>query len=132
MNDKKLKAQERATLQKLETQEQEILRKAEETGLECNYLFSTTFDRYRRQLRTLVELDKVISDSGTLVTKEYVKGRENVYIHPAVQQFDRTTDSANKTVATLMKIIKNFGAGEGEETDNLMDIINGGDADANE
>lgn len=117
-------------LMKLEEKEQAILRKAQENGLECDYLFSTTFDRYVRQLRTLVELDKVIAESGTLVTKEYVKGRGNIYIHPAVAQFDRTTDSANKTVATLLKIFKNFGVDSGEdEIDPLMDIINGGDAD---
>lgn len=116
---------------KLDEQEQAILRKAKETGLECDYLFRTTFERYRRQLQTLKELDKVISADGTLVTKEYVRGRENVYIHPAVAQFDRTTDSANKTVSTLLRIFKNFGVNDAEEEiDPLLDIINGGDPDA--
>jgi len=116
---------------KIEEQEKAILAKAEENGLECDYLFSTTFDRYRRQLKTLEELDKVISASGTLVTKEYVKGRENIYIHPAVAQFDRTADSANKTVSTLLRIFKNFGVDNAEEDiDPLLDIISGGDDDA--
>ena len=116
---------------KIEEQEKAILAKAEENGLECDYLFSTTFDRYRRQLKTLQELDKVISTSGTLVTKEYVKGRENIYIHPAVAQFDRTADSANKTVSTLLRIFKNFGVDNAEdEIDPLLDIISGGDDDA--
>ena len=115
---------------RLEEQERAILRKAEENGLECDYLFSTTFDRYRRQLKTLAELDKVIDSDGTLVTKQYVKGRENIYIHPAVAQFDRTADSANKTVSTLLRIFKNFGVDNAEDDiDPLLDIINGGDAD---
>jgi hypothetical protein len=47
-----------------------------------------------------------------------------------VSDFNRTTDSANKTVSTLLKIIKSFGSGESkEETDPLLDIINGGDMD---
>ena len=112
-------------IKKLEQQEKAILEKAKDAGLECDYLFSTTFDRYKRQLRTLIELDRVIEESDTLVTKEYIKGRGNIYVHPAVQQFDRTTDSANKTVATLMRIFKNFGVDNAEdEIDPLMDLIN--------
>lgn len=111
---------------KLAEQEQAILRKAEENGLECDYLFSTTFERYRRQLKTLEALEKEIENSGTLVTKEYVKGRGNVYIHPAVAQYDRTADSANKTVSTLLRIFKNFGVDDAEEEiDPLLDILNG-------
>jgi hypothetical protein len=43
--------------------------------------------------------------------------------------YNRTTDSANKTVSTLMKIIKGFNVGEGadKEKDDLMAAINGGD-----
>lgn len=115
---------------RLEQQENAILQKAQDNGLECDYLFSTTFARYKRQLRTLEQLDEIIEREGALCTKQYVKNRENVYIHPAVAQFDRTTDSANKTVSTLLRIFKNFGvANADEDIDPLMDIINGGDAD---
>ena len=62
---------------------------------------------------------------------EYVKNRKNVYTHPAIQDFNRTTDSANKTVQTLMKIIKSFTGEDLENVDEdpLLKIINGGDAD---
>lgn len=120
-------------MKKLEEQERSILRKAEEIGLEADYLFTTAFARYKRQVRTLIALDKSIQDAidngETLVTKEYVKGRGNVMIHPAIQQFDKTTDSANKTVATLLKIFKTWGVEAEEDVDPLMDIING---DAND
>jgi hypothetical protein len=47
-----------------------------------------------------------------------------------VSDYNRTTDSANKTVATLLRILKSFDGNEThEETDPLMDIINGGDVD---
>jgi hypothetical protein len=63
---------------------------------------------------------------GMLVDKEYVKGRKNVYSNPAVSDYNRTTDSANKTVATLIRIIKNFGVDEDkEDIDPLMEVING-------
>ena len=116
---------------KLEQQASEILKLAEESGLQSNYFFVTTFQRYQVQLQILDELEQAIKDEGMLVSKEYVKGRKNLYTNPAVSDFNRTTDSANKTVATLLRILKSFDADSSqEESDPLMDIINGGDADA--
>jgi tRNA(Phe) wybutosine-synthesizing methylase Tyw3 len=114
----------------LNEQAKEILRIAEESGVQSNFLFITTFKRYQVQLNILTELEKSIEQTGMLVTKEYVKNRANVYCNPAVQDYNRTTDSANKTVATLMKIIKTFNVSEeAEEGDPLMAVINGGDSD---
>lgn len=110
---------------KLKQQASEILRLAEESGLQNNYFFVTTFQRYQVQLQILEELGKVISKDEILVTKEYVKGRQNVYTNPAVTDFNRTTDSANKTVSTLLKILKTADAEKNDDTDPLMDVING-------
>ena len=41
-----------------------------------------------------------------LVTKEYVKGRENIYTNPAVNAYNKTCQQANNTTQTLMKIIE--------------------------
>lgn len=116
--------------QSLNEQAREILRIAEETGVQTNFFFVTTFKRYQVQLNNLTELETAIRDTGTLVTKEYVKGRANIYVNPAVTEYNKTTDSANRTVTTLMKIIKGF-AKEDEERDAdhdpLMAIINGED-----
>lgn len=114
----------------LNEQAKEILRLAEESGLQSNYFFVTTFERYQVQLEILENLKHAIDDEGMLVSKEYVKGRKNLYTNPAVSDFNRTTDSANKTVATLLRILKSFDAELAhEESDPLMDIINGGDID---
>lgn len=114
----------------LKKQADEILKLAKESGLQSNYFFVTTFDRYQMQLQILDDLKKAINENGMLVNKEYVKGRKNVYSNPAVSDYNRTTDSANKTVATLLRILKSFDAESSqEETDPLMDIINGGDED---
>ena len=65
-----------------------------------------------------------------MVEKEYVKGRGNLYTNPAITEYNRTTDSANKTVQTLIKILKGFKATESNnEQDALLAIINGGDED---
>lgn len=114
----------------LKQQANEILKLAEESGLQSNYFFETTFQRYQVQLRILEELEKAIEDEGMLVSKEYVKGRKNLYTNPAVSDFNKTTDSANKTVSTLLRILKNYGVeSTKEDSDPLMSIINGGDAD---
>lgn len=114
-------------------QANEILKLAEETGLTNNYFFVTTFERYQVQLEILDTLKESINADGLTVTKEYVKGRKNLYTNPAVSEFNRTTDSANKTVATLLRIIKSFDVDTSkEETDPLIDIINGGDPDDKE
>lgn len=111
---------------KLDEQAKEIVRLAEESGVQSNYFFVTTFERYQVQLQILEELQKAIEDEGMLVSKEYVKGRKNVYSNPAVGDYNRTTDSANKTVSTLMRIIKNFGdEADKEDVDPLMELIQG-------
>lgn len=120
-------AQRRNTTKSLKKQAAEIMRIAEAAGVQTNYFFLTTFDRYQTQIAILEDLKKRISESETLVTKEYVKGRENVYTNPAITEYNRTTDSANKTVGTLIKIIKGFkGEDGGEDIDPLFNIINGG------
>lgn len=115
----------------LNEQAREIIRIAEESGVQSNFFFITTFKRYQVQLNILTELEKAIKEEGTLVSKEYVKGRKNIYSNPAIQDYNRTTDSANKTVSTLMRILRNFGVSDSdsEEVDPLMKIINGSDED---
>ena len=95
-------------MEKLNIQEQanEILRIAQKFGVEQNFLFLTTFKRYQVQLTILNELEQKIKEDGTLVTKEYVKGRGNIYTHPAINEYNKTAQGANNTASTLIKIIK--------------------------
>lgn len=112
----------------LNEQAKEIIKIAEESGVQSNFFFLTTFKRYQVQLNILAELEKTMKDEGMLVSKEYVKGRKNLYSNPAVAEYNKTTDSANKTVATLMRILRNFNVEDSNESDDdpLMRIINGG------
>lgn len=110
----------------LKKQAAEIIKIAEESGVQSNYFFVTTFKRYQTQLNILEELEKTFENEGMLVSKEYVKGRKNLYSNPAVNAYNKTADSANKTVAVLIRIIKNFNVEESsEEDDVLMRMING-------
>lgn len=118
----------------LESQADAILRKAEEAGVASNYFFVTTFSRYLTQLRILDELEKAIDSEGLLVSKEYVKGRKNMYASPAVVQYNSTTDSANRTVTTLLKIVADMKR-ESEskpKEDPLMKLVNGDVGDGEE
>ena len=84
---------------------QELVDLAMQAGVEQNFFFVTTFSRYKVQINTLAKLEKVIANEDTLVTKEYVKGRGNIYTHPAITEYNKTAQAANNTVQTLLKII---------------------------
>lgn len=110
----------------LSEQAQEILAIAEKHGVEQNFFFITTFKRYQVQINILTELEKKIKEDGTLVTKEYVKGRENVYTHPAIAEYNKTSTAANQTVTTLMKIITTLRDKNDDNADELLDFLRGG------
>ena len=110
----------------LNEQAKEIIKLAEESGAQSNFFFLTTFKRYQVQLNILASLEKEINEGGAIVTKEYVRGRANVYTNPAIRDYNRTTDSANKTTATLMRILHEYGmTQETPEDDPLLKAIQG-------
>lgn len=116
----------------LNEQAQEILRIASEHGVEQNFFFITTFKRYQVQIQILNDLEKTIKEEGNTVKKEYVKGRQNVYTHPAIGEYNKTSTAANQTVTTLMKIITTMrsdeeesGGTEGGESNALLEFLRG-------
>ena len=66
----------------------------------------TTFKRYQVQMQILAQLEKEIRETGTTVTKTYVKGRENLCTNPAIAEYNKTSTAANSTVSTLIQIIE--------------------------
>ena len=114
-----------ANKKSLQEQAKEVLRIAQEHGVEQNFFFITTFERYQVQLDILEDLKQKIEEDGALVTKEYVKGRQNVYTHPAITEYNKTSTSANQTVATLIKIIKSLRNTEddGDGDDELLKAL---------
>ena len=114
-----------------EKQAQEILRRAKERGLENNFLFVTTFERYMVQIRIMENLETQIEELGPTVSKEYVKGRTNVYTNPAISEYNKTATAANGTVGTIIKILGDLKSSEktGSKFQKLMESINGDEAD---
>ena len=112
----------------------QILAIAEQYGVEKNFLFITTFKRYTVQLKVLQELERAIEEHGSTVEKEYVKGRKNLYTNPAIKEYNNAVNSANKTVSTLMSIIKTNSdkynpESNDDDIDPLLRVLNGDDDD---
>ena len=89
----------------LQEQANEILRRAQEKGVSGNFFFVTTFKRYQVQMQILTELENEMKKTGTMITKTYVKGRENLCANPAIAEYNKTSTAANSTVSTLIQII---------------------------
>lgn len=100
----------------LQEQAQEILRRATEKGVSGNFFFVTTFKRYQVQMSILANLEKEIKDTGTTITKTYVKGRENICTNPAIAEYNKTATAANSTVSTLIQIIEKLGEEQVKES----------------
>ena len=90
----------------LAEQAQKVLEQAEARGLSQNFFFATTFKRYQVQMQILTDLEGAIKEYGATVTKEYVKGRENLVANPAITEYNKTATAANGTVSTLINILK--------------------------
>ena len=90
----------------LQQQANEIREQAEKRGVSSNFFFVTTFKRYQVQMKILTDLEKAIAEYGATVTKEYVKGRQNLVANPAISEYNKTATAANGTVGTLINIIK--------------------------
>ncbi len=107
---------------KIEAAAADVVQLAEQYGVKDNFFFISTMHRYRVQMSILEELEKAISETGTLVTKEYVKGRGNVYTNPAITEYNKTATAANNSVATLINIVKTLKNDE-EKEESLADMM---------
>jgi hypothetical protein len=46
-------------------------------------------------MRILSDLEGAINEHGATVTKEYVKGRQNLVANPAITEYNKTATAAN-------------------------------------
>ena len=106
----------------LQEQANEILQQAEKRGVSSNFFFVTTFKRYQVQMKILSDLEGAINEYGATVTKEYVKGRQNLVANPAITEYNKTATAANGTVSTLINIIKTL-SNEDEGSGKLASLM---------
>lgn len=90
---------------------EEIVEAASKTGADTSLYYMTTLDRYNTQIKLLEQLKASITENGMTVEKEYVKGRVNIVINPAITEYNKTASAANQTVQTLIKIVQAYNDG---------------------
>lgn len=95
---------------------------AKQYGVDSNAFFLQSLKNYETIQKAIESIDAALADNDAMVTKEYVKGRENLYVNPAIKELPKLSDAANKTMSTMISIIKEFG--EIKETDEFLDFIN--------
>lgn len=91
-----------------------ILEEAKENGLGNDASFLTSYHLLEVQIEMLDALEKSFKEDGATTTKEYVKGRENIYVHPAVDKFTKTSDSAFNKIVKLKEMIEKSTDSNGE------------------
>ena len=109
----------------LQQQADAVLKQAEDRGVQSNFFFVTTFKRYQVQMKILSDLEKAIGEYGATVTKEYVKGRQNLVANPAITEYNKTATAANGTVSTLINIVKSL-SNEPDAMDALSEFLKDG------
>lgn len=88
----------------------DLMKLAKTYGVENNALFVQAAEQYSVQQMVIQQIrDSLQSDEDLLTSKEYVKGRKNVYTHPLVKELPKHADSANKTLGTMLEIINKLG-----------------------
>ncbi|MBR1844259.1 MAG: hypothetical protein IJ790_00845 [Lachnospiraceae bacterium] len=110
---------------------QEIIEKAQKMGQEQNFLFMSQFKQYVVLINTLGKLEKQMNDSDLLITKEYVKGRQNLCANPVIGEYVRVSNACNSTAIALVKIITGLSKDKLKEKEDdknenaLLNILNG-------
>lgn len=78
-----------------------IMNLAKERNIEDDALFLQCLKNYEVVELAIGKIYEVINSDEVLISKEYVKGRENIYLHPGIKELSKLLDSANKTLSQL-------------------------------
>lgn len=82
---------------------------AKRYSVDTNEMFISSAKQYAMQMDLIEKIKEAIEKDSMLVTKEYVKGRENVMANPLVKELPKHYDSANKTLGMMLNIIDSMG-----------------------
>lgn len=84
-------------------------------------LLQTQFITLLEQLEQIEKIKRELKHQKVTSVKEYVKGRENIVINPLEKFLGETQGRKDKTINTIIKIIKDLNVGEGKESDKEID-----------
>jgi len=77
---------------------------------------------YAEEADLIAKMRTQLAEDGMTVEKEYVKGRQNVCVHPLVTEIPKHVDCANRTLGILGDIIVKRGRKKPEEIDGLSEF----------
>lgn len=96
----------------------ELMKLAKEYGVDDNAMFIAAAKQYDIQLKVIDLIRKEIEEGDTdlIESKEYVKGSPNAYASPLIKELPKHSDSANRTLGTMLDIITKLGKRVEEES----------------
>jgi hypothetical protein len=100
----------------------DVIQMANDYGVSDNPLFVQTLKNYETVQKAIEMTNAILDSEDMTISKEYVKGRENLYMHPAIKELPKQIDAANKTVDKLLDIIERLGR-KNTTGDELLDYI---------
>ena len=77
---------------------------------------------YSEEAELIASMRTQLEEDGMTVKKEYVKGRENICVHPLVTEIPKHVDCANRTLGILGDIIVKRGKKKAEDVDGLTEF----------
>ena len=87
-----------------------LMKMAKTYGVDKNALFVSAAHQYQVQQTVIEKIrEQIDGETALVVGKEYVKDRENVYVHPLIKELPKHSESANRTAATMLSIIQTLG-----------------------
>lgn len=119
-------ARPKGTLINFENHIKAVREQVAEMEADQRLVIEPTLDSYETLVKTENKIRIEMEKEPPLVTKTYVKGRENSVKNPIYEMFNQTVATKNKTAETLLRLLKGVvDAQDRKPDDPLMEILNG-------
>jgi hypothetical protein len=101
----------------------EIMKMAEQYGVEDNVLFVSAADRYTGQMEIIRKIQMDLDDRGLLIESVGSQGQTKIEANPMAVQLPKYNDTANKTLGVMLDIIQRLGS-QAPAGDKLGEFLN--------
>lgn len=102
----------------------DLMNLARRYQVDTNEMFISCANQYAMQVNIINKMKEAIENDEMVVTKEYVKGRENVMANPIIKELPKHYDSANKTLGMMLGIIDSMGSKSERKQSKLEELMN--------
>ncbi len=102
----------------------ELMKLAKRFHVDDNALFIASAEQYAIQSEIIKGIGDALAEEDSLMTtKEYIKGRLNVYSNPLIKELPKINDSANRLLNTMLDIILKLGHEDKAEISRLEKLM---------